>query len=88
MLSPPPSLPPSLQMCFLKSRITDKHKEDHQVMEFSSASKGHSSWHSRLLGSHGKVKGGRVWREVKSPFVYSPRTSVARYRDPPMQCDA
>ena len=67
-----------VQMCFLKGRVTDKHTANHQMMEFSSVGKGQKSWHHRLVGSKGRSQGGRVFEESKSPFVYSPRTSVAR----------
>lgn len=66
------------QMCFLKGRVTDKHTEKHQMMEFCSSSKGQKSWHSRLLGTGSRARGGRVWNELKSSFIYSPRSSVSR----------
>jgi hypothetical protein len=70
-------LVPSLQMCFLKGRVTEKHSDSHKMVEFSSISKGQKGWHHRLVGSN-KVKGGRVWDELKAAFVYSPRNSVVR----------
>ncbi len=66
-------------MCFLKGRVTDKHTESHEVMEFSSASKGHKSWHHRFMGAGGQPRGGIIWKESKAPFVYSPRSSVTKY---------
>lgn len=69
------------QMCFLKGRVTEKHSSSHQMVEFSSAGKagkgGQRAWHQRLTGSNSKPRGGRVWEEHKSPFVYSPRTSLS-----------
>lgn len=71
-----------VQMCFLKGRVTEKHSSSHQMVEFSSAGKagkgGQRAWHQRLTGSNSKPRGGRVWEEHKSPFVYSPRTSLSR----------
>ena len=61
-------------MCFLKGRVTDKHTEAHEVVEFSMASKGNKSW----FRGNGQARKASVWKEVKAPFVYSPRSSVAR----------
>ena len=67
----------SMQMCFLKGRTTDKHLTSHQVLEFSSGGKSHKGWRQRLLGH--KRQEGHLFNETKEPFVFSPRTSRARW---------
>jgi len=68
------------QMCFLKGRTADKHSLSHNVLEFTSGSKGHRSWHHRLLGLPAKTThDGRLVREKRELFVYNNGTTPTRY---------
>lgn len=68
------------QMCFLKGRTADKHSLSHNVLEFTSGSKGHRSWHHRLLGLPAKTThDGRLVREKRELFVYNNGTAPTRY---------